>query len=449
MAGLFHQLSFEDWRWHDPKGNILTVAILLVLWKPSSWQRFALLIIVDWISVGWTLPITANHILFSWLVNGTLLAALVLTVYKDKGIADPELPSRWYAAFAPWVRVELCLLYFFTVFHKLNFAYLDPAWSCGAKLYVELNDRLPIFPVADWAKYLAIYGTLIIETAIPLLLLFRRTRIAAVILGLFFHALLAIHLHSGLFSFSATMTAFYVTFLPVSMAEMLKPKIDMLKPWRWLLSILAVVLLLCYFRKYLPAGLHLEELTRQHLTIGFFVYLIYFAITVVLFLRTLKWGNELQRVEGSWRTHPLLIVFTLVAFVNGFGPYLGLRTQTSFSMFSNLHTENGKTNHLIVPAGIQITNWQHDVVEIIDSNDPNLISIRDNNLDVIFLDLRRMRSSIKTDLWVTFRRNGTVQTFDMTRPETHGTIPKLNLLTKRYFFFRPVERDPLRCRCKH
>ena len=38
-------------------------------------------------------------------------------------------------------------------------------------------------------------------------------------------------------------------------------------------------------------------------------------------------------------------------------------------MFSNLQTENGRTNHLIVPAGIQITNWQYDLVEIIDSSD--------------------------------------------------------------------------------
>ena len=449
MAGLFHQLTFSDWRWHDVKGNILTVAILLVLWNPSSWKRFALFLVVDWIAVAWTLPIHANHVLFSWFVNGTLLAALAITVYRDKGISDENLPSKWYAAFAPWVRVELCLLYFFTVFHKLNLTYFNPDLSCGSQLYVELNDRLPLFPVADWAKYLAIYGTLIIETGIPLLLLFRRTRIAAVIIGLFFHALLAIHQHAGLFSFSATMTAFYVSFLPVSLAEALKPKFDILKPWRLVLSILAVVMIICSLSKWLPSGLLLQEIIKEHLTIGFYIYFIYFAVIVTLFFRTLRQGVDLKRPEGSWKTHPLLIAFPLLAFVNGFGPYIGLKTQTSFSMFSNLHTENGVTNHLIVPSGIQITNWQYDIVEIIDSNDPHLLYARDEGMDVVFLDLRRTRSSIKIDLWVTFRRNGKVETFDMTRPETHNTIPVMNLLEKRYFLFRPVERDPLKCRCKH
>jgi hypothetical protein len=117
-------------------------------------------------------------------------------------------------------------------------------------------------------------------------------------------------------------------------------------------------------------------------------------------------------------------------------------------MFSNLQTENGMTNHLIMPSGIQITNWQYDVVEIIDSNEPGLIQLRDNGLLVIYLELRRRRTIAASDFWVTFRRNGKDETFDMKRPETYSALPALNPLAKRYFYFRSIDRDPRQARCQ-
>lgn len=449
-AGLFHQLSFTDWRWYSIKGIILSFAVLLVLSKPSSWQRFAIFLIIDWLSVALASPIHPNHIVFSWIVNGTVLAALLMVAVKNKGMSDPGFASTWYAAFAPWVRIELCMLYFFTVFHKLNVAYFDLDWSCAVRMHVEINDRIPLLPAADWAKYASVYGTLIIETAIPLLLIFRRTRVTGVILGMLFHGLLALHPHQGLFSFSATMTALFTVFLPLSIVEALKPSDQFLKVWRWVLGALGVLLVIWIFRTLLPPGLHLEDTLAQHWRAGFIGYYIYLTAGLTLFARSLRnKQHKIQTSEGSWRTHPALLVFIVLLFVNGVGPYIGLRTQTSFSMFSNLHTENGMCNHLIVPAGIQVTNWQYDVVEIIDSNDTGLITTRNNGLLEVYLDLRRIRTIAGSDFRVTFRRNGKIETFDMTKPQTYDVLPALGALAKRYFYFRPVERDPTKVRCKH
>jgi hypothetical protein len=154
-------------------------------------------------------------------------------------------------------------------------------------------------------------------------------------------------------------------------------------------------------------------------------------------------------MEGNWREYPVLTAFPLLMVINATGPYIGLKTQTSWSMFSNLHTENGMSNHLIVPAGIQITNWQYDLVEIIDSSDPLLNSSRNNGLSVIYLDLRRVRSNADPGFWVNFRRNGRNEMFHMGKPETYETLPSLGFLARRYFYFRPVERDPMKVRCKH
>lgn len=448
MAGLFHQLSFPDWRWYSVKGVFLTAAILWVLFKPSSWYRFAVLLIIDWLSITWAFPYHPNHIVFAWIVDGTLLAALMLVLYKEKSHTD--LASRWFRAAAPWLRIELCLLYFFTVFHKLNISYFDIDWSCAAKMHREISAWMPLLPGGNWAQHLGIYGTLIIETAIPVMLLFGRTRVAGVILGMLFHGLLALHPHAGLFSFSATMTALFTAFIPLETAASLRPNERFLKVWRWGLAIFSGFYLLWVVRNWVP-WFNIEEQLGVITKVGFLTYYLYLGIGLFLFIRSIQTrGTEIQsRFEGNSLAYPLLSAFALLLFLNGFGPYLGLRTQTSFSMFSNLHTENGVSNHLIVPSGIQITNWQRDLVEIIDSNDPTLISIRDNDLLMVYLDLRRERSVAGPDFWVKFRRNGRIETFDATRIETESVLPSFGLLKRRYFYFRPVERDPFMVRCKH
>lgn len=449
VAGLVHQLSFTDWRWYDVEGVVLSAAILWVLFKPSSWRRFAILLVVDWVSVAWTFPVHPNHIVFSWVINGTLLATLVAVVRK--GSDDTNLAARWYEAFAPWLRIELCMLYFFTVFHKLNASYFDLDWSCAAKMHLEINERIPILPGASWAQFCAIYGTLVIETAIPLLLLFGRTRLAGVILGVLFHGLLALHGHIGLFSFSSVMTALFTVFLPASTASELQPPRVLEKVWMGVLSVFCVVLFLWVVRNWLPHGLRLDESLSNKWKVGFLFYYGYLATGLLILIWSLKTvRNEIQKPgEGSWMARPLMMVFPLLLVANGFGPYLGLKTQTSFSMFSNLHTENGHSNHLIVPGGIQLTNWQYDLVEIINSSDASLNSARDNGLLVVYLDLRRIRTSTVSNFWVKFRRNGNDEIFDLALPETYDALPSLDFLARRYFYFRPVERDPMKVRCKH
>jgi len=449
VAGLIHQLSFTDWRWYDVEGLLLSAATLWVLFKPSSWQRFAIFLVIDWVSVAWKFPVHPNHIIFSWVVNGTLLAALLAVL--QKGSTDTNVAARWYEAFAPWLRIELCMLYFFTVFHKLNFSYFDLDLSCAARMHLEIIDRMPVLPAADWAQHVAVYGTLIIETAIPLLLIFGPTRPAGVILGMLFHGLLALHGHIGLFSFSSVMMSLFTVFLPTGAVAELQPPKFLRKPWSWGLYGMGVILLLWAIRKWLPPGLHLEEALANKWKVGFLFFYGYLGVALLMFIQLSKTAlKEIQAAgPGNWRARPLLIAFPMMLMVNGFGPYIGLRTETSFSMFSNLQTENGRTNHLIVPAGIQITNWQYDLVEIIDSSDSELNSSRDNDLFAVYLELRRVRTTAGSNFWVTFRRNGNIETFEMARPETYGALPALGFMARRYFYFRAVERDPMQVRCKH
>lgn len=449
-AGLFHQLTFFDWRWFSFGGIAISVTSLLVLYKPSSWRRFILFLLADWIFVAWAFPVHPNHIVFSWIVNTCLLTSFIVVAVRSRSLTDPPIASIWFETFAPWLRIFVCILYFITVFHKINVSYFDLDWSCAARLHLEIDERIHILPDAKWAQYAAVYGTLIIECLIPVFLFYRPTRYAGLVLGLLFHALLALHPHPGLFSFSATMFALYTVFLPEDVADAMRPIPWMVKIWRSGLYLWGAWVFFWMIRAWLPSALPLEELLTHCWILGLTGFYLYFAFALYTIARAIANGQQNSGLlQGSCKSTPALAVFAVVIVVNGFGPYFGLRTQSSFAMFSNLHTEEGITNHLIIPSGIQVTGWQYDLVEIIDSNQPKLISARNDSLRVVYLELRRLRSEKDADFRVTFLRKGITQTYDARKPETHHVLQPLNAFARRYFYFRPVEKDPLKVRCKH
>jgi hypothetical protein len=79
-----------------------------------------------------------------------------------------------------------------------------------------------------------------------------------------------------------------------------------------------------------------------------------------LFARAGAW-----RGDRRWAGAPVAWAIPAVAVFNGATPYLGLKTVANYSMFSNLRTEGGRTNHLIVPAGrFALAGYQEDLARI-------------------------------------------------------------------------------------
>lgn len=73
-------------------------------------------------------------------------------------------------------------------------------------------------------------------------------------------------------------------------------------------------------------------------------------------------------VVGLWG-----LVMLLFTFLNGAAPYLGLKTQSTWTMFSNLQVEGGRSNHFFIPCW-QPFSFLRDVVVVLDSDLP---AIRD------------------------------------------------------------------------
>src|SRR5262249_33989411 len=76
----------------------------------------------------------------------------------------------------------------------------------------------------------------------------------------------------------------------------------------------------------------------------------------------------------AWPNHPVWTpawVVVLLIVWNGLNPWIGLKTQTSLSMFSNLRSE-GEGNHLFLKR-IDLFPYQADMVEVVKS-EPDVLA---------------------------------------------------------------------------
>ena len=86
---------------------------------------FFLLLAVHVIYVYIRLPRVPNHSVIAAAVDLTILAAAFISASTTRNWRIDT--AALYKTFAPVVRIELLIVYFFVVFHKLNSGFFDPA----------------------------------------------------------------------------------------------------------------------------------------------------------------------------------------------------------------------------------------------------------------------------------------------------------------------------------
>jgi hypothetical protein len=140
------------------------------------------------------------------------------------------------------------------------------------------------------------------------------------------------------------------------------------------------------------------------------------------------------------------LVFPILVLLNGASPYLGLKTETSFAMFSNLATEGGRSNHLFLPASLQAFPFQRDLVRIVASTDKQLAAMARQGLRVPFLQLRILVDR-RPDASLVYERGG--QAYHVASTKRDASLGRPTpLIVRKLFAFRPI-RDTPRQPCGH
>lgn len=366
------------------------------------------------------LPVTGNH----WVLVGFVAAAVLVSLVKRD-------PWAWFSVTGRWI---LLGCYSFAAFAKLNTGFLDPSVSCGV---FYANQSLASFGIATFEGdsllgTLAIAGPVMTELSVPVLLAFTRTRRAGVLLALVFHTVISLDFHQHFYDFTAPLAMLLCLFLPEATTSALEARVS--RPSRARVAavvVAAIVLAASLLPPVVPAVVAVRVL-------GFGVWVPVAAWLIVGVARHGIGPSPLpMRIHGApaW-----LLVAIVVA--NGVTPYLEVKTALGFTMYANLETVAGETNHLVVRRTLHLSSVQDTLLDVVESDDPALVRYAEEGY---LLPERNLLDYLSRhpDVSVVVRDQ------DGTRSLDGGDASRVPLLVTKLLPFRAVDRqDPPRCQAR-
>ena len=140
----------------------------------------------------------------------------------------------------------------------------------------------------------------------------------------------------------------------------------------------------------------------------------------------------------------MFLLIPLLVVVNGFTPYLELKSSYGWNMYSNLRTVDGESNHLVVRRTFPLSDIQADLVEIVSTDDPALAVYGDRDYALTWQQFR-IYLAAHPDTRVVFDRGQARVSLApaSAHPELVEPIPAWQ---EKLQPFRPVDlQTPVRC----
>ena len=378
--GLIWHYLWPDNPYHVGWPDLFVVlgAILVLIRPQNCYLLFATaiaFILAYWL--GLARSGASNHWTLQLFASLTLCLSFMIAAVKRR---TPEIDAReWLGLFRPVICLLIVMLYLFASLHKLNSRYLSEFGAAPQMYRAIVNSEhmsafTHLFPTDDALIVILPQLSILIELAIPILLLFRRSRLVAILIGVLFHSFLSLRSFPvpahDLIVFVA---AAYVLFLPDASIDSMNATIwDRLRSSRFYESfksvIVPAILLALIFVPALysfPALPSVEWFSFANLLLAHWAL---FAVTYISLLVLLIYKLPAAAYDNSpfvfGRASFPLFSIVVLAFLVGMSPYLGLKTSGAFTMFSQLETEGNSTNHLFMPLELQIFNYQKQVCVI-------------------------------------------------------------------------------------
>lgn len=383
-------------------------------------------------------PVASNNQLTALFVSLVIVFGAIIAMQLYRSSRDSNWREDIFGLISNPGRYILAGMYFYGIYHKINWDFLDPAVSCGVDLYSILAAD---FYLDEWAvgHYAAIYGTFIVEGIAMILLFSPRYKLIGILVGIPFHIAIGWTGYAYYKDFSTIVLVMYAMFLPRVMLERAFATAAQFVGGSARALVLGRTTLLAVFALHLAAtGVFTDRTAFEPTHMGFVWFFTFYALAFYFAAIAFVPWNPDDSEEPSWnRWSVLLCIFPLIYFVNGASPYLGLKTESSIAMYSNLHTEAGQTNHLLhgeLPTGF---GFQTDLVYPISSNsrrfDRKYIG---EGLALVRYEFDRMLA-VEPDLQVTFEYEGEVRNSWENWENNYDSYP---WIAQKYLMFKsPVD----------
>jgi len=178
------------------------------------------------------------------------------------------------------------------------------------------------------------------------------------------------------------------------------------------------------------------------------VWVLYAGVVFTIFVITIRRNRFEWQSPRTLLTVPSpgLLIVPVLLFANGMMPYLGLKTETSFAMYSNLHTEGGRTNHWLMPASLQLWDYQRDLVRVRRTSVTRIQRLANRGYVWPYYEFKWLMQA-HPNASVTYERNGVVK-----RVRKVSEEPELapgNRVARKFLEFRPVSGRDDRTPCIH
>ena len=373
---LLHEIQFgrSPASWH----GLVVLSAVLLLARPGSVARLMLLFGAVGIELVTDLPNPWNHTMFLGSIGVAVLAHWAFDRLRGHAPSCGEL----YLRIGPLLRTSFVFIWLAAAFAKLNSAFVETPDSCA----IWLVETVPGVSVPEALGPVVVHGTLAVELAVPMLLLIRRTRLLGIALGWGFHVVAALAGHTA---FSGIAWAMYLLFVNeavlVDVRELAFRRVRRIverlgtpSQWRrlrdasgigWTVVLVAVVALLVAFQ-ILPSA----SAGRARRWIPVLVFLPWAAAWTAALVAVVRRRGSAASVRPAQFVPraPLLGLGILFLVLNATSPYIGLKTLSSFTMYSDLRTEPGTWNHWLVPESVRVFDWQADPIRVHEIDDPAL-----------------------------------------------------------------------------
>lgn len=424
----------------DMNFPLLIVSLLLLLFpeRPVFLLLFAGFGAAQYLSV---LSVTSNHMMLAFLLWVYVIVAALFCFVRERSINIE--PERFYKIFAPPGRLLLLTMYFFGVFHKLNFGFLNPDVSC-ASMVVDSLIFVPHGHVLPHFVYLmASYGTLAGEALIALMLIFPRTRYYAVVAGILFHMLISFSAFRYYVPFTMISIAMHVLFLDAAILQRLRAgvlgKFTMIGSSVIGRLVLAAPVLLAFmlFHFVFDYGALLQALLVWGVVGG--------VITLAVLVYDRPVVTMLAEKNYFISSLKILNLLPVLFFLSCFSPYFGFKTGQTINMFANLETEQGRSNHYIFRSPLPyLFDYQNDLVEILETDDPTLKNLEGRPLAITGYAFESTLLD-NSGAYVKFRRHGAIQEIHGLTEEQKKAFHK-PYLARKFMVFNVVNTSqPRQC----
>ncbi|TIP12567.1 thiol-disulfide oxidoreductase [Mesorhizobium sp.] len=413
---------------------------LLLLLYPRRTDLLIGLVLVSLVLYALRMPVASNNKTIAAVMDGAILLS-VAVLYLRAGRGGSIDRMALYEQIRVVARSLLAIMYFYGIFHKINTDFLDPSVSCAVGLYIPLARP---FGLEDnlFGRYLAIYATFVIEAIAIVSLYWKRYFAVGFILALVFHYVIPISAYSWYMDFSSLVFALYVLSIPAPARQALyrislaaaNPlrvtfgRIGILVPGGAVMLFTVIVVMLLHYAY--PRGSFDMMVHSVWILIWSVVGGVAMIVLACVALQNLPCQNVSAPRQPLW-----VYLVPGLFFLSCLSPYVGLKTESSINMFSNLHTEGGQTNHLLFTKPPYLFNYQNEVVKIVDSSEPYLVrQSRAGNYHVL-LDLKK-HLRWNPEAWVTYVKDG--ETVTRAKAATFADdMP--NVLERKFLVFKLVD----------